>query len=167
MFSSIKSGSYVIDIINPNYVYDPVRVEINNKGKIRARKVNVSWAIAVINSWILWHSVNFAERPAIADNSNSISTQVESHHHIQILSTAWTVESHWFPFLANGHHDGATAHSSRPPAKDHEWSGDEEGNGEFAAAKTRRRYAWRQWDAIKVPRRWNDTAKAEYVGKSS
>lgn len=32
----------MIDIVNPNYVYDPVRVEINNKGKIRARKVNVS-----------------------------------------------------------------------------------------------------------------------------
>ena len=40
MISSIESGSYVLDIVNPNYIYEPVRVEINPKGKFRARKVN-------------------------------------------------------------------------------------------------------------------------------
>lgn len=40
MINSVKSGSYIIEILNPNYMYDPVRIEINNKGKIRARKVN-------------------------------------------------------------------------------------------------------------------------------
>lgn len=40
VISSIPSGSYVVEIVNPDYVYEPVRVEINPKGKFRARKVN-------------------------------------------------------------------------------------------------------------------------------
>ncbi|XP_043277472.1 ER membrane protein complex subunit 7 homolog [Venturia canescens] len=37
---NVPSGSYVVEVVNPNYVYEPVRVEINSKGKLRARKVN-------------------------------------------------------------------------------------------------------------------------------
>lgn len=40
VISSIESGSYVVEILNPNFIYEPVRVEINPKGKFRARKVN-------------------------------------------------------------------------------------------------------------------------------
>jgi len=40
IISGIPSGSYVLEINNPDYYYDPVRVEINPKGKFRARKVN-------------------------------------------------------------------------------------------------------------------------------
>ncbi|KFB46314.1 actin binding protein [Anopheles sinensis] len=40
VISSIPSGSYVVEIINPDYFYEPVRVEINPKGKFRARKLN-------------------------------------------------------------------------------------------------------------------------------
>lgn len=40
VISSIPSGSYVVEIINPDYIYEPVRVEINPKGKYRARKVS-------------------------------------------------------------------------------------------------------------------------------
>lgn len=40
IISSVPSGSYVVEILNPNYIYEPVRVEINPKGKFRARKVN-------------------------------------------------------------------------------------------------------------------------------
>jgi len=40
VISSIESGSYVVEVINSNYVYEPVRVEINPKGKFRARKLN-------------------------------------------------------------------------------------------------------------------------------
>lgn len=29
-----------MSVTNPRYIYEPVRVEINSKGKIRARKVN-------------------------------------------------------------------------------------------------------------------------------
>jgi hypothetical protein len=38
--NNIPSGSYVVEVANPNYAYEPVRVEINSKGKYRARKVN-------------------------------------------------------------------------------------------------------------------------------
>ncbi|KAJ8877182.1 hypothetical protein PR048_021635 [Dryococelus australis] len=37
---NVPSGSYVLEVSNPNYAYEPVRVEINSKGKFRARKVN-------------------------------------------------------------------------------------------------------------------------------
>uniref|UniRef100_A0A2M4AKI0 Putative actin binding protein n=1 Tax=Anopheles triannulatus TaxID=58253 RepID=A0A2M4AKI0_9DIPT len=40
VISSVPSGSYVVEIINPDYYYEPVRVEINPKGKFRARKLN-------------------------------------------------------------------------------------------------------------------------------
>lgn len=40
IISNVPSGSYVVEVVNPNYMYEPVRVEINSKGKFRARKVN-------------------------------------------------------------------------------------------------------------------------------
>lgn len=40
IISKVPSGSYLVEIINPDYIYEPVRVEINSKGKFRARKVN-------------------------------------------------------------------------------------------------------------------------------
>lgn len=38
--NSVPSGSYVVEVANPDYAYEPVRVEINSKGKYRARRVN-------------------------------------------------------------------------------------------------------------------------------
>uniref|UniRef100_T1JN94 Uncharacterized protein n=1 Tax=Strigamia maritima TaxID=126957 RepID=T1JN94_STRMM len=40
MINNLKSGSYVVEIINSNFIYEPARVDINSKGKFRARKVN-------------------------------------------------------------------------------------------------------------------------------
>ena len=40
MVNGLQSGSYLIEISNPDYVYEATRVDINAKGKIRARKVN-------------------------------------------------------------------------------------------------------------------------------
>ncbi|KAL1512542.1 hypothetical protein ABEB36_002124 [Hypothenemus hampei] len=37
---NIPSGSYVIEVLHSEYTFEPVRVEINSKGKFRARKVN-------------------------------------------------------------------------------------------------------------------------------
>lgn len=37
---NISPGSYILEAVNSEYVYEPVRVEINSKGKFRARKVN-------------------------------------------------------------------------------------------------------------------------------
>ncbi len=36
----LPSGSYVVEVVNPDFAYEPVRVDINSKGKMRARKVN-------------------------------------------------------------------------------------------------------------------------------
>lgn len=38
----------MVEVVNPNYVYEPVRVEINSKGKFRARKVNLIQTSQVI-----------------------------------------------------------------------------------------------------------------------
>ncbi|CAF0959902.1 unnamed protein product [Rotaria sordida] len=40
VISGIPSGSYVVSISSPRHVFEPVRVDINTNGKIRARKVN-------------------------------------------------------------------------------------------------------------------------------
>ncbi|XP_043472267.1 ER membrane protein complex subunit 7 [Leptopilina heterotoma] len=48
IISNVPSGSYVIEVVNPNYLYEPVRVEINSKGKFRARKVNLIQTSQVI-----------------------------------------------------------------------------------------------------------------------
>ncbi|XP_050312837.1 ER membrane protein complex subunit 7 homolog [Anthonomus grandis grandis] len=37
---NVPSGSYIVEVLNPEYTFEPVRVEINSKGKFRARKVN-------------------------------------------------------------------------------------------------------------------------------
>ncbi|CAK6432406.1 unnamed protein product [Pipistrellus nathusii] len=36
----IPSGSYVVEVISPAYRFDPIRVDITSKGKMRARYVN-------------------------------------------------------------------------------------------------------------------------------
>lgn len=38
--SGLQAGSYLVEISAPDYYYEPVRVDITSKGKIRARKVN-------------------------------------------------------------------------------------------------------------------------------
>ncbi|EFN80762.1 ER membrane protein complex subunit 7 [Harpegnathos saltator] len=48
IITNVPSGSYMVEVVNPNYVYEPVRVEINSKGKFRARKVNLIQTSQVI-----------------------------------------------------------------------------------------------------------------------
>lgn len=38
--NGLPSGSYVVEVSNPSYIFDAARVDITSKGKIRARKVN-------------------------------------------------------------------------------------------------------------------------------
>ncbi|UYV81059.1 RNF14 [Cordylochernes scorpioides] len=38
--SNVAPGSYVVEVANPNYLYEPIRVDVTSKGKLRARKVN-------------------------------------------------------------------------------------------------------------------------------
>lgn len=37
---NVPAGSYVIETLHPEYTFEPARVDINHKGKYRARKVN-------------------------------------------------------------------------------------------------------------------------------
>lgn len=37
---SVPSGSYIVEATHPTYLFDSARVEINSKGKIRARVVD-------------------------------------------------------------------------------------------------------------------------------
>lgn len=40
VISALASGSYLIEVTNPDFYYEPIRIDITSKGKIRARKVN-------------------------------------------------------------------------------------------------------------------------------
>lgn len=37
----LSSGSYVLEVSAPRNVYEPIRIDINSKGKIRARRLNL------------------------------------------------------------------------------------------------------------------------------
>ncbi|XP_056648266.1 ER membrane protein complex subunit 7 [Diorhabda sublineata] len=37
---NVPAGSYIVEVLHPEYTFEPARVEINSKGKFRARKVN-------------------------------------------------------------------------------------------------------------------------------
>jgi len=37
----VPSGSYIVEVTNSDYIFEPVRVDITSKGKIRARKLNL------------------------------------------------------------------------------------------------------------------------------
>ncbi|ESP00062.1 hypothetical protein LOTGIDRAFT_203638 [Lottia gigantea] len=38
--NGVPSGSFVVEVVNPSFLFEPARVDITSKGKIRARKVN-------------------------------------------------------------------------------------------------------------------------------
>ena len=38
--NGVPSGSYLVEVLNPDFYFEPVRVDITSKGKMRARKVN-------------------------------------------------------------------------------------------------------------------------------
>lgn len=158
IISKVPSGSYVIDIINPNYLYEPVRVEINNKGKFRARKVNVSFkAVLVLSASV---SCVISECSTIASSSSSISTEAEGSDYIPLFPAARTMEDHRFPVLADGAHDDSAADSSRSFTKDYERSWNQKRNGESSVAQARRRHARHERDDQQIPRWWILTTKA-------
>lgn len=37
---NVPSGSYIVEILNTEYMFEAVRIEINSKGKLRSRRVN-------------------------------------------------------------------------------------------------------------------------------
>ncbi|KAH3843026.1 ER membrane protein complex subunit 7-like [Dreissena polymorpha] len=41
VISGVPSGTYMVEVVNPNYMFEPVRVDISAKGKKRARKINL------------------------------------------------------------------------------------------------------------------------------
>lgn len=38
--NNVPSGSYIVEVANPTYAFESVRVDITSKGKIRARRLN-------------------------------------------------------------------------------------------------------------------------------
>ena len=48
--NDIPAGSYIVEVLSPNHLFEPVRVDISGraKGKIRARKVNFLQNSAVV-----------------------------------------------------------------------------------------------------------------------
>ena len=50
----LSSGSYLVEVVNPDYMYEPIRVDINSKGKHRARRNNL-----VQPSQVVWISYSY------------------------------------------------------------------------------------------------------------
>ena len=40
VINGVPSGTYVVEVMNPTYLFESVRVDITSKGKMRARRVN-------------------------------------------------------------------------------------------------------------------------------
>lgn len=40
VLSKIRPGSYIVEVVSSNYVYEPIRIDVNNRGKFRARRIN-------------------------------------------------------------------------------------------------------------------------------
>jgi hypothetical protein len=40
-FTDIPAGSYIIEAVSVDYTFEPLRIDITNKGKIRVRKLNL------------------------------------------------------------------------------------------------------------------------------
>lgn len=47
MVNNLPPGSYLVDVTNQDFFFEPVRVDISSKGKTRARKVNYIQTSAV------------------------------------------------------------------------------------------------------------------------
>ncbi|XP_002741059.1 endoplasmic reticulum membrane protein complex subunit 7-like [Saccoglossus kowalevskii] len=46
--NDVPTGSYVIEVANPTYSFEPARVDITSKGKMRARKLNHVQSTSVV-----------------------------------------------------------------------------------------------------------------------
>ena len=53
--TNLPAGSYLVEVTHPDFFYEPIRVDITSKGKMRARKVNYLSASAV-------HQLNYPLR---------------------------------------------------------------------------------------------------------
>ena len=40
VINNVPSGSYIVEVANPTFVFEPTRVDITSKGKMRARRLN-------------------------------------------------------------------------------------------------------------------------------
>lgn len=92
-------------------------MEINGKGKFRARKVNVS-AVCFLLSIFAYHC-HFSACSAITGPSGSVSPSTEGTNNVPLLSTTGTVEDYRFPLLAHGFDDDLATHSARFAAENY------------------------------------------------
>ena len=74
---NVPPGSYLVEVMSPNFVFEPVRVDISSKsGKIRARKVNLlkSAEVTQVNYPLLFQAEKQAEFFEKRESWNIIST---------------------------------------------------------------------------------------------
>lgn len=57
--SGLPSNSYVVEVSSPRNVYEPIRIDINSKGKIRARRLNL---IQPSDVTMLRYPINFESK---------------------------------------------------------------------------------------------------------
>jgi len=46
----IPTGSYIVEVANRDFLFDPVRVDVSSRGKARSRKLNLVQPSLVVNA---------------------------------------------------------------------------------------------------------------------
>ena len=55
----VPSGSYLVEVVSPKYIFDPVRVDITKSGRIRVREVYFTKLIKKLKNMILGYPLHF------------------------------------------------------------------------------------------------------------
>merc|ERR1712080_574367 len=95
VFQGVTSGTFLVEVENPDYLYEQVRVDINSKGKHRARKNN---------------------GPAKPSDPTPLSYQGETPRQVPLLPEEGGVEGDGRVVQPHGDDDGDAAPADHSPA---------------------------------------------------
>lgn len=156
VISNVPSGSYVVDIVNPEYWYESVSCLMGSPVAYISSFMNVfvhKSSIAVPRRNQPQGQVPCTQtelRAALAGRPGAIPAQDEGDDSLQVLPDPRTVEDHRFPVQLDGTDDGAAAAADARPAQDDERPGNAQGDGEYEPEQDDRRYARRQRNDLVV-----------------
>lgn len=89
----VPSGSYIVEISNTDYIFEPVRVDITSSGKMRARKLNLlqvcKFSAANFKEHLKFAYLNIRFFLAKPSKPNSISATDGCSSTNEILSRSW------------------------------------------------------------------------------
>ena len=133
--SGLPTGSYVIEVVNSDYYYEPVRVDINSKGKMRARKLNNVQPTQVTRS--VRSDTFLLTNSSVPGHPSSVPPEDEDDGQVLVLPQARGVEDHRHADESDDSDDGVAAAAHHGASKDDERSRNQEGDGADAGQHER------------------------------